>query len=318
MKAATIKLGHVLCAVVAGGFLSGSLAAQDSQALEPRIGKLESEMHAVQRKVFPGGSPKYFQPEVQTPASVDAVPATPITSCVGVAELQVRIQDVEKQLAEITGRVEQNENHTKQLEDQFTKFKADVELRLPAGVATQPDAGAAAGALQATQPPQPVIQKNGKVVSPVATAKPVSVKTPAAKPVATPTTGIGDAETAYRAGYATYVAKDYDQSETAFKDFMSRYPQHPLASNVEFWLGRTYISKKQYGQAARSFLQGYQKYPKGEKAPDSLLGLAESLIALDKPQDACSALSELSVVYPDTNAAVKTRQTSLRTKAKCK
>ncbi len=295
----------------------GPLLAQDIQAVEPRLGKLESEMRAVQRKVFPGGSPKYFQPEVQTPSAVDAPPAVPALAGAGVSELQVRLQDVEKQLAEITGRLEQNENRTKQLEDQLSKFKADVESRLTSTTA-QPEAGAAATTTPQPAPALPVMQKNGKIIAPIATAKPPAVKATASKTPAVSTLGTGDAETAYRAAYATYAAKDYDQSEAAFKDFMSRYPQHPLASNVEFWLGRTYISKKQYGQSARSFLQGYQKYPKGEKAPDSLLGLAESLLALDKPQDACSALSELSVVYPDASASVKARQTSLRTKAKCK
>ena len=317
MRSRVRHINHALALTVVAVALAGSAYAQVAgEPLEPRVGKLESEMRAVQRKVFPGGNPKYFQPEVQTPATSDTAPATPAQSGAGVAELQVRIQDVEKQLGEITGRIEQTENRTKQLEDQFAKFKADAETRLlklePQGSNGSPPVDLGPVSTQPTPAPQslntaPVIKKGNKPIAMSTGLKP-----------ATAVTGLGAAETAYRAGYATYVARDYDQSEAAFKDFMGRYPQHPLASNVEYWLGRTYLNKKQFGQAARSFLQGYQKYPKGEKAPDSLLGLGEALIALDKPQEACSALSELSAIYPDASASIKGRESALRGKAKCK
>ena len=55
-------------------FLLGSAAlvlgvpavAQDA-AVESRVGKLEKEMRAVQRQVFPNGAGKFLEPEIQSP-----------------------------------------------------------------------------------------------------------------------------------------------------------------------------------------------------------------------------------------------------------
>ena len=53
-------------AIVALLLLSGtsfpSLAAEPQLPIEGRVGKLEKEMKAVQRKVFPGGAQQYFDP----------------------------------------------------------------------------------------------------------------------------------------------------------------------------------------------------------------------------------------------------------------
>ncbi len=46
--------------------LPGAATAQAS--LDGRVGKLESEMHAVQRKVFPGGAGQTVQPDIAAPA----------------------------------------------------------------------------------------------------------------------------------------------------------------------------------------------------------------------------------------------------------
>ena len=51
------------------------LLAQTSN-VEQRVGKLEKEMKAVQRKVFPGGGGQYFEPEIAPPTAAPA-PSTP-------------------------------------------------------------------------------------------------------------------------------------------------------------------------------------------------------------------------------------------------
>jgi tol-pal system protein YbgF len=128
----------------------------------------------------------------------------------------------------------------------------------------------------------------------------------------------------YKSAFAAFEAKDFDKAELSFKDFLSRYGYksdanrgHPLAPNAQYWLGRTYVNKKLFAQAARTFLDGYQRFPKSEKAPDSLLGLGESLTALGKPQDACSAFNELKAVYPEAKAEIKAKVEAGRLKAKC-
>lgn len=271
-----------------------------TKQLDQRVGKLESDFRVIQRKVFPNGT-KFLEPEFPTPTTdgTTTLPAKQDGTAEELAALQGRVQDLEHQLGDLTGRLEQNESKIRALADAFAKFQADVEFRLNSAANTHPapisndhiDGG----------PPSPPEKSR---VLPV-------------RPSIAPEANLS-AETSYKAAYATYLAKDWDQAEVAFKDFLGRFPTHPLASNAELWLGRSYMSKKLYGQAARAFLQGYQKYPTGEKAPDSLLGLGEALLALDKHTEACAAFNEFLRTYPSADATLNTKLRSLRTRSKCK
>jgi tol-pal system protein YbgF len=294
-------------ALITSATLSTSVLPQDAKQLDKRVGTLEGQMRAVQRKVFPGGSPKYFEPEF--PSADNTQPAQAATGSVdprNVADLQARLLELEKQLGEVTGRVEQNENKYRQLEEQFKNFKADVEERL--------------GKIETTSTTPTVVP--APVVTPgVTTPKP---PTPPGSAGVAPATSPSAADVVYKSAYGAFEAKDFDKSEAGFKDFLARFGYksdtnrgHSLSPNAQYWLGRTYVNKKQYAQAARSFLDGYQRYPKSDKAPDSLLGLGESLTALGKPQDACSAFNELSAVYPDAKPEIKTKVQAGRLKAKC-
>jgi TolA-binding protein len=59
--------------------------------------------------------------------------------------------------------------------------------------------------------------------------------------------------------------------------------------------------------------------PTGDRAPDSLYYLAQALIKLDKPADACKVYGELSDVYgAKISDAMKADISRGRTEAKCK
>ncbi|WP_016747296.1 YbgF trimerization domain-containing protein, partial [Rhizorhabdus wittichii] len=102
--------------------------AQQSLPVDKRVDKLEKEMKAVQRKVFPGGAQQYFEPEIKP----QVVPATPAGSPADsvVTDLTRRVDALEKALAQLTGQVEQNSYNLRKLEDQFAKMKGDADYRL--------------------------------------------------------------------------------------------------------------------------------------------------------------------------------------------
>jgi tol-pal system protein YbgF len=78
---------------------------------------------------------------------------------------------------------------------------------------------------------------------------------------------------------------------------MSQYPGHPLTANAQYWLGETYYVRGNYKEAARTFAQGYQDYPKSGKAEDSLYKLALSLGKMGRKDDACLSLRQMEKVY---------------------
>ncbi len=280
-----------------------------------RVETLEGQMRAVQRKVFPGGSPKYFEPEFpqgQAPADAANEPAPSTTA---IADINVRLQALERQIAEITGRQEQMENRAKLLEDQFRKFKDDIEFRLnnaPAAVVPAPvivPPPAVSPPVPTPAPPKTATVKPAPAPKPAATLPPSSASV-AIKPAV-------QSDAPYQAAYAAYQAKRYDEAIGMFEDFVNKNPKHPLASNALFWQGKAYNAKKQFGLAARSHLRGYDRYREADKAEDNLLGLADSLVAVGRSQQACEALSEHQAVYKTASASNRSKADALRKSAKC-
>ena len=59
--------------------LSASAVAQDAN-IDGRVGKLEKEMRAVQRQVFPAGAGKFVEPDIQSPIGTKPAAAS-TTAC---------------------------------------------------------------------------------------------------------------------------------------------------------------------------------------------------------------------------------------------
>ena len=104
------------------------VAAQTLEKVEGRVKKLESEMRAVQRKVFPGASKDYFEPEITAPAAPATAPGEPAAN--PLSELGQRVDSLERQMTTLTGQVEETSFRVRQLEAQLAKFKTDAEFRL--------------------------------------------------------------------------------------------------------------------------------------------------------------------------------------------
>lgn len=91
----------------------------------------------------------------------------------------------------------------------------------------------------------------------------------------------------------------YADAENGFKDFLAKYPDHNLAGSAEFKLGETYFAQQDYTSAAKAYLAGYKQFPKGRRAPDSLLKLGLSLGRLGQKDQACAALGSVGDEYPN-------------------
>lgn len=129
--------------------------------------------------------------------------------------------------------------------------------------------------------------------------------------------GNGDPKQVYETAYGYLLQQDYVSAESAFGDFLSKFPQDGLASNAQYWLGETYFVRGQYKSAANAFLKGYETYRTGSKAPDSLLKLAMSLDRLGQRDAACSSLSELTARFPQAPPHVKRTARSEQSRAGC-
>ena len=80
---------------------------------------------------------------------------------------------------------------------------------------------------------------------------------------------------------------DYNTAERAFREFVLTNPEHALAGSAQYWYAETFRIRQLYTDAASAYLEGYQKYPKSEKAPINLLKLGVSLVQIGEKDQGC-------------------------------
>ena len=274
--------------------------AQDS-GVGKRVERLENEMRAVQRKVFPGGSTKFFEPDI---APENAATKTPSTTTSAVTDLIARVDTLERSMADLTGQVEQNGFRLRQIEDKMAAMET-------------PGASTSTGGASVSSSVSSAAPDTGASTS-TASAMPDPERVEGVASIVMPDTGDAG-EDAYVYGYRLWEAKYFPEAQTQLKKAVTDNPNHRRASFAQNLLGRAYLDDGKPALASVALYENYQKMPRGERAPDSLYFLSTALVQLGKKPDACRVLGELQDVYPDeASGRLSNRVTSGKSAAGCK
>lgn len=274
-------------ALVGTGVTSVSTAAS-AQEEEGRLRKIESEVRALQRKVFPGGDGRFFAPEVQTGQTTGATGSN-LPSTTAVTDILGRLDAMEGQLSRLTGQTEVNTNAIALLTARLDGAGIGIT---PA--ATAVPATAAIGVIPVPAAPavtQPVVEQI------VEQAGPTPERLASVQEIAKPQTDdAGDDEYSY--GYRLWNAGFFPEAQQQLRLFSEKYPSHWRLSYGRNLLGRAFLDDSKPREAAPWFLQNYQSDKQGVRAGDSLLYLAQTMIAIEDTNRACIALSEFGETYP--------------------
>lgn len=251
-------------------------APAQPQPVERRIERLEGEMRAVQRRVFPNGRQAILEPEVSSGgnASPTGVPAAP-----AIADLTARVDALEAQLARLTGQVEEGANRIRQMEVAMAALKNDGEARA-AAAAVEPSVESVG-----TAGPAPAQQR-------LQTADEQSLV-----PEAAASRLVDAGEDAYLTGFRLWEEKKYEQAQQVLEEMAKAYPKHRRASWARNLAGRALLESGKHAAAAKALFANYEADPKGERAPDSLFYLGDALTRLKKTAEACQVYAELQNVY---------------------
>ena len=111
---------------------------------------------------------------------------------------------------------------------------------------------------------------------------------------------------------------DYSMAERAFREFVKNKPEHKLAGNAQYWYAETFRIRQLYTDAATAYLEGYQKYPKGEKAPINLLKLGVSMVQIGEKEQGCKMINGVEKQYPKANQSVIQKAKYESQKFECK
>ena len=291
---------------VAGAMLATAPPAFAQDDAGARIRKLEAEVRALQRRVFPGADGRYFeadiQPEQRAPTTSNAPSTTAVT------DILARLDALEASLQRLTGQVEENSNALSGL----TTRLAAVEQRGAAAVTGDADetspasdsnlsamtGGASSPSTSATTPRTTgAAATSSAAVSTADAAAPSPARLAAVQQIMKPQTDdAGDDEYSY--GFRLWEAGFFPEAQQQLTMFVEKYPDHWRTSYGRNLLGRAYLDDGKAREAAPWFLRNYQGNKSGERAPDSLLFLAEAMIELEDTNRACIALAEFGETYP--------------------
>ena len=97
---------------------------------------------------------------------------------------------------------------------------------------------------------------------------------------------------------------DYSTAERAFREFVLSNTKHELAGSAQYWYAETFRIRQLYTDAASAYLEGYQKYPKGKKAPINLLKLGVSMVQIGEKNQGCKMINGVAKQYPKASQSV--------------
>ena len=111
---------------------------------------------------------------------------------------------------------------------------------------------------------------------------------------------------------------DYNMAERAFREFVDTNPEDILSGNAQYWYAETFRIRQLYTDAASAYLEGYQKYPKSEKAPINLLKLGVSLVQIGEKDQGCLMIAGVKKEYPNATQSVLQKAKYEEKKFECK
>jgi tol-pal system protein YbgF len=233
-----------------------------------------------------------------------------------VEELRESLAQAEKRDSELTAQIEKLRQESQAMRQELAQVQpGGISPAEPAATPTRPGPVAEAAEPQPPQSemdlelPQSEPSSNLALEPPEPGGTPVIQGTPGKKPaVSSPAQDVSmlsSADDLYAEAFANFQKAAYHKSILQFNVFVERYPHHDLTDNAFYWIGECWYGLRNYPRAIAAFDIVLQRFPKGNKAPDSLLKKAFSLQRSGKARDALEAFQELIRRYPKSTSAAK-------------
>jgi TolA-binding protein len=285
------------------------IETREGIALRDQIAELRHQVQVLQDQVSRGGGG----------SMLGATPRAPAAPSGGgndmLAQLLVRVQQLEDQVRQLRG-------HTDELQNQLQQQAADLGKRIDdlAFQVQNPQAAAAAAAAARQAPaaggppaPTPPTGVLGTYPAGPPGAGPLPAGPPSAAPAAPRTP-----ELAMQEGTAALARRDYVTAEAAARQILGGNRTSPRAYDAMFLLAQAQYGQRQYSQAALSYDDTYNRARKGAHAEDALLGLADALVGLNDKPSACQALAKFHAEFPTPRADLRDRVAFARQRAACR
>jgi TolA-binding protein len=281
---------------------AAQMQSREAISLQDQILELRHELEALQAQQGGGTAPPPYYPAPSGGGSSDTV-----------AQLLTRVSTLEDQTRELRGRVDELQNTVQRMGADLAKQIDDLKFQLQ-----NPQAGgaAAAGPTQspAMQSAAPASLGTLPGIGPPRSSAP---PTASAQAGPAPTAGPRRPEVALQEGYAALARGDYSAAQQDAQEVLSKRAS-PRAYDAQYLLAQSLAGQHQWSRAAIAYDDTYNRSPKGGHADEALLGLANSLTAINEKRAACDTLTKLHAEFPHPRAALHDQIAAANQRAGCR
>ena len=249
----------------------------------------------------------------------------------------LKLNEIEEEFRKLTNRFEEVNFKLDKLSSRVTKIQSDAQLRfsdLEAGKVTDPtklqtpnevqgEQKTTQAKLPGTDKPQdlgsaPAYNMNSdqKIQATQSVESTASVVAEERRPA---TSLLPDKTPKEQYDFALSFMKvgDYETAELALREFIDKNKTDELAGSAQYWYGETFRIRQLYSDAATAYLDGYQNYPKSEKAPENLLKLGTTMVELGEKDQGCKMIVGLKKQYPKASQSVLQKAQYEQKRFKC-
>lgn len=220
-----------------------------------------------------------------------------------------RIDQLELEIRRLTGKIETLEYKNKNLEIQLNGLRKEVEIRFEA-LKKQNTLDMSDADENVSDDPATNIINNAQKTDNTVTNSIQTDQVPS-------TENMKSALELYGLGQKFLKDQEFQNAAIYFQQIIDQHPEHHLAPNAYYWLGETFYARKDYTQAARTFLNGKKKFPESSKAGHNLLKLGLSLFYLNQTEEACLTFDEVEKIYTEGDNSLRETLDQSKKKASC-
>lgn len=269
------RLKRLLMLTTVTGFLicSGNAHAQVSSregiALQNQIAELQQQIAQLQSSHGKSGT---------LAAPVSSGHASSSGNSDLTAQLLERVSSLEDDVRTLRGEVDELTNKVNEQNAALNKQIEDMSFAMQNGAKS----GSAAPA--------------GDTTSPAPAASPATSDATSSQPLT--------ADGHLKAGQAALKTHDYAEAQSQAEAALA-HASGSFKIDAQFLKAQSLAGQKQYRESAVAYYDAYRQSPKSGRAPDALLGVSASLLALGDKKAACQALGKLKSEFPTPSPSIE-------------
>lgn len=272
--------------------LSANSYAADINPVQDRLNRLERDLNILQKQFYRGGASTQNS---KSPSGLN----------VDAANTEARLIMVEEQMRSLNGMIEETQFSIKQLQDKFDILSQDIDYRFNQLMQNKPASLSSENNLHISDE-QALSEKPNSSSTPKSLDQQLKDKNNEA-----------NKKKEYDEAINLIKKSQFDEAEKKLSAFINKYGEDQYVGYAYYWLGEVYYTRKLYDQSAIQYLKGYKHFPKGRRAPDSLLKLSMALGNMKKFTEACDTLTKLQDRFPNMSDNIKSRANKEYTKLGC-